>query len=140
MIDAKEIRIGNAVFKKDAIIAASGGVTYANRLHIINHYDIYHMVEDGDPTNHPIPLNPEWLERCGFKRMNAGWINGSGSMSFYDKDSQAGNGFYEMEYGTRGCSAVFIYLHQLQNLYYSLTGEELTVNNEHLQSTSRRPR
>lgn len=78
---------------------------------------------------YPIPLTPEWLERCGFKRMNAGWINDSGSLSFYDKDSETGNGVYKMEYGTRNYAAGFLYLHQLQNLYFALTGEELEIKN-----------
>lgn len=74
----------------------------------------------------PIPLTPEWLAKCGFNKLNAGWINSSGSMCFYDRARDM-NGYYTMDYGTRNYVARFKNVHQLQNLFFALTGEELNV-------------
>lgn len=81
----------------------------------------------------PIPLTPEILEKCGFKK------NGT-----FDKQFNNGNQIeidlsdeYKGEVwlgGSDSCTngmgfvANCQYLHQLQNLYFALTGEELTVN------------
>jgi len=76
---------------------------------------------------HPIPLTPEILEKCGFKKLNNAWVPIDYSATDYFKWSFT---IWDNKDGTyRYNSAEFIpelkYLHQLQNLYYALTGEEL---------------
>ena len=76
---------------------------------------------------HPIPLTPEILEKCGFKKLNNAWVPIDYSATDYLKWSFT---IWDNKDGTyRYNSAEFIpelkYLHQLQNLYYALTGEEL---------------
>jgi len=80
----------------------------------------------------PIPLNEEWLikfgwiwnEECksyekypnGDARMNLQWRDLSGSYTMFN-------------YVLKALIAERIYyVHQLQNLFYALTGEELTIN------------
>jgi len=72
----------------------------------------------------PILLTPDILEKCGFENIDA-----NDQYSSYKKESltiriMAGN-------STRAkisdCEFVCQYLHQLQNLYFDLTGEELEV-------------
>lgn len=78
----------------------------------------------------PIPLTPEILEKCGFDiKINP--IDGERtlyrkeSISFYalkgkiqfERTEVIGNKITHIES-----------LHQLQNLYFALTGEELTIN------------
>ena len=81
----------------------------------------------------PIPLNEEWLLKCGFKKVK------------YDEDEYLYNFIYknlildvwgtkltetQREYIFRHFDIVnhIKYVHQLQNLYFSLTGEELTIH------------
>lgn len=143
MINAKELRIGNYVHKIDAA-ASEGKIDYSNRLHVISHNDIYHIVEDGDPTNHPIPLTPEWLERCGFiglthlgKKEYSLEIDDELTIEvcFYDHltirlvitndncDENIALGQFVCYRTIPQCNL----LHQLQNIYHSLTGEELEI-------------
>lgn len=88
----------------------------------------------------PIPITEEWLVKCGFVKDSKieylmGHINNTYTKSYliigtydnvfspcvrmYDRDDWA---YYE-EIGEN-----IKYLHQLQNLYFALTGEELTIN------------
>lgn len=74
----------------------------------------------------PIPLTTEILEKAGFKKIEGiGWecynltnydisvyLNGFATIRTYDEDADK-----------FPCK----YLHQLQNLYYALTGEELDI-------------
>jgi len=73
----------------------------------------------------PIPLTEEWLVKFGFNIL----LTEKESI-LYRKNSQDVNvhpigGF---TYGVRGVPVVKIKnVHQLQNLYFALTGEELTI-------------
>lgn len=77
----------------------------------------------------PIPLTAEWLERCGFKKGSSyigigyHW-DGPNEISIVEQnvDKEDTYRLYGSEW-TIGND--FKYLHQLQNLYFSLTGEEL---------------
>lgn len=85
----------------------------------------------------PIPLNEEWLLKFGFeKRDNCYRLDsGAGSIVIDVSDiltAILGDGVYihsgtsdHLEHGFY--SAHIEYIHQLQNLYFALTGEELTV-------------
>src|SRR6266516_2837844 len=66
----------------------------------------------------PIPITPEWLERCTFKKD----FNIS---RYFETD----NYLIDLNQGQdlSGISVEIKYLHQLQNLYYALTGEELSI-------------
>jgi len=81
----------------------------------------------------PIPLTPEILEKCGFENDNVfekmfKYLN----KSIYDTDKltfRKEEGFICFDgIKYRTLLKHIIYLHQLQNLYFALTGEELTVN------------
>ena len=74
----------------------------------------------------PIPLTEEWLERIGFHHIK-------GSQVFTRHDWFCGVVFND-EYGyqvilKKDNWSMFFgeYVHQLQNLYFALTGEELTI-------------
>lgn len=85
----------------------------------------------------PIPLTPEILEKCGWVTLDAE----SDIMTWGPEDdsfSISNNGGLDDERNQPyyfACDRNFIelkreikYLHQLQNLYFALTGEELPVN------------
>lgn len=71
----------------------------------------------------PIPLTEEILIRLGFKKGIAGYEKGDFDIRNY--------GEYWIEYGLQiqGFCPAIKYVHQLQNLFYALTGTELTLNN-----------
>lgn len=77
----------------------------------------------------PIPLTEEWMERLGF-RLDVRQPGQFDEQEVWTKD---GIDFYEH---SEGWSIFFNfskthvrYVHQLQNLFFSLVGEELTVKN-----------
>lgn len=80
-----------------------------------------------------IPLTEEWLLMFGFVR---GGFSKKASDSFYEIAVGASglfinpdNGVVWIERGTNifNNPALIEYVHQLQNLYFALTGEELTI-------------
>lgn len=74
-----------------------------------------------------IELTPEVLEACGFEFVEHFWSNSKGSAIHYDLNNNSVRLAFVGPIFPIVASNVK-YLHQLQNLYYSLTGEELTVN------------
>lgn len=74
----------------------------------------------------PIPLNDEWLLRFGFERSGVYYVKDE--VYIYDTcrlciDSEE-YGYFEYKFNYT--SKLLVYVHQLQNLYFALTGEELT--------------
>lgn len=76
----------------------------------------------------PIPLTEDILLKCGFVRkkfgidpynLQDGWLKFSFGLTIWED----GRLFYEW----MGGNIEVKHLHQLQNLYYSLTGKELKV-------------
>ena len=84
----------------------------------------------------PIPLTEEWLERMGFSRIDG---NGAGNVYGFIGDDMLvnddlkfvymfkGHGLPNMEEKFLRRNKEFKYVHQLQNLYFALTGSELTI-------------
>ena len=66
----------------------------------------------------PIPLTEEWLLRFGFEAIDDGW---------YQKVEFTWN-IYDYLVRWNGNVINAQYVHQIQNLYFALTGEELTIN------------
>ncbi len=103
---ANELRIGNWFIEKDEVKQFDG--------------DFYHLLGCD-----PIPLNTNWLLKLGFEyNDNIGLYQKDG----FDVDIEDGVycHFYLNEYGD--WYKDIEYVHQLQNLYFALTGEELTYN------------
>jgi hypothetical protein len=73
----------------------------------------------------PIPLNEEWLVKFGFKKIGGKesylWVLNGFELS------EISSGFF-IEFGSDNKKTFFpLYIHQLQNLIYALSGEELTI-------------
>jgi hypothetical protein len=67
-----------------------------------------------------IPLNEKWLEKFGFKCVD------TYDDHHYYLDSKHGFSL-NRSFQHLDCEYDLEYVHQLQNLYWSLTGEELTI-------------
>ena len=72
----------------------------------------------------PIPINKEWLEKFGFVFTYGVWLKATHETRI------------KVEYAGSHCQLIgvveyigkpFEYVHQLQNLYFALTGEELIL-------------
>lgn len=70
----------------------------------------------------PIPLTEEWLVKFGFEKQMFEPCNTYSKNRILIDWRVVGNRFEEYFYKTE-----VKYVHQLQNLYFALTGEELTI-------------
>lgn len=78
----------------------------------------------------PIELTPEILEKCGFKyetKDKNHFVKDQGKQLYVS--IYLGDGDYQPQICDDGIMSItlqpILYLHQLQNLYFALTGEEL---------------
>lgn len=119
MIKANELRIGNLINYgyKVAIVNAireDGGLNVKLENTLLGaEFECFK----------PIPLTPEILENVGFINRDSYWHSKDFSM-FLEGD-------YYFQYISTPTSNGFLkvnYLHQLQNLYFALTNEELEIN------------
>jgi hypothetical protein len=72
--------------------------------------------------NDPIPLDSEVFSHCGFRKVSKN-IFTRGGVTLLNKES----GFELLHLLAEKATKV-MYLHQLQNLYFAIKGEELAVN------------
>jgi hypothetical protein len=142
MIKANELRLGNLVYSPDLLgdieIARVYSITLADVM--VQGKEIKHAV--GMEILEPIPLTTEWIERFCFRLNDPQWTdkNGSTGKTFdtlhprnFDvfQDDEDGK-FYRVidcsEYDEHLHLDIEIeHVHQLQNLYFALTGEELVL-------------
>lgn len=103
---ANELRTGNYVY---------------DTLGKVNTY----IVKEPHNQVKPIPLTEEWLLKFGFER--SGLYNVKDEVYVYDEYGLTDTGF---EYRFNYTQIKLKYVHQLQNLYFALTGKELTFKSE----------
>jgi hypothetical protein len=132
MIKANELRIGNFVVydENETDINLWKEVKQISSTHVGTGYRKLLSLD----LLFPIRLTPEILEKAGFeKNPHVGWGNISGVYSIDKWWSVAKNedgwlfGFDDIDEGFVTLTTIN-HLHQLQNLYFSLTGEELKIN------------
>jgi len=116
-----ELRVGNIIEKK-FLIWGSEAETYWQWSYV--GIDEFKDVEKYSENYRALELNDGWLLRLGFKEETKRWnttrwfsFNGFG----FWMDSMAL--FSIGDHYIAGCK----YVHQLQNLYFALTGEEIKI-------------
>lgn len=128
-----ELRIGNKVGSGNEIITVNeiieSGINPKWGIHDNNPYD-----EITFDLIYGIPLTEEWLLKFGFERYDELDVNG-----YLGYKCNQNKGYcIDMYINSKGkCCAHYLktalslnhpqYVHQLQNLYFSLTGEELKI-------------
>jgi len=113
-MEAKELRIGNTILYKGKVIDISMVVLFQ-----LYHLSDNHADSKKDKLQYePIPLTEEWLLRFGFKHY------GQGEAIFCHKKIYL---YYRNNifYFHKTIRFEILYVHQLQNLYFALTGLEL---------------
>lgn len=121
---ANELRIGNYItaFDLDGDYVEVGFLS--TRLETIQ--GTYYKYSQCNP----IPITEEWLKRFGLvskgiKGIKVFYIRGMQCELNEDRVTCA---FYDNEYGAEPDTIIHkYYIHQLQNLYFALTGEELEI-------------
>lgn len=121
-MNATEVRLGNWINKKYKDYGTdqfywSNAQVISNDIEGITVY----------PDNYKaIPLTEEWLVKMGFDgNPNNGYVKNFIELGYIVQDE-----YFEFEYFRQGISSLIVqvkYVHQLQNLYFALTGQELTI-------------
>lgn len=123
-LKARELRLGN-------LITSDGDVFVVNRIdEEFVHAGAYIISKLGlDNVDYGIPLSEEWLMKFGFedKRGYEFPSYRKGLLLVYGRPNNewiyiVGKGMTAFESDPKP-----LYVHQLQNLYFALTGEELTI-------------
>lgn len=127
MIQANELRIGNWVHWYETCKVTAIDTNGGNYISIVTNRG-EHRIEIDIERFKPIPLTPEILEKAGFV------IDYSWQIPKVQKDNfvmyiDNSDGFtLSANFGhIQQLDVEIKYLHQLQNLYYCLTGKELEI-------------
>lgn len=156
-MNVREIRIGNWIFDDEGCLCKVIGLSpfdHSVRCDEIEGCNILVDVfpQDGrilsgyetdSPDCKPIPITEEWLLRFGFKKggtpnYNFKLIDQEEIQEFYifcnhigdQNNYRFGITLVDSEYTETDELSISLqiqYVHQLQNIYFSLTGEELTI-------------
>lgn len=103
--------------------------------YILVNNNLQQVVELPLPSNcteentEPIPLTEEWLVKIGFEKRYSGYgAKGYKGYDFIIEDSFDICAFTDgIYYSDCGYKLKINHIHQLQNLYFALTGEELAI-------------
>lgn len=116
-MEAKELRLGNLVYLPSEAV-----------------YSVDVLYKDYDMLKHwkPIPLTEDWLLKSGLKEFDGYFQKNMGFYSFKIKEGVDISGdvyFHPEKYSWTmfGFVGRLYFVHQLQNMYFALTGEELTI-------------
>ena len=116
-----ELRIGNLINDNAEVIGIVKGGIYVKP---VGKHEITSYRHDQLKS---IPLTEEWLKKFGFVKSSQDermWIDdNTGWFMIYEKD-----GYYKFSTSESVYGKQFNKVHQFQNLYFTLTGEELIIN------------
>lgn len=133
MIEASELRIGNYLFD------AKERLCEVMKIEITEDREFYAGAVYGGITslpNKPIPLTEEWLIKLGLKKLKP-WLysfpNSSELLLWSNRNEEFNHteknyfsfALIEEERGQRLFGKMVVYVHELQNTFFALKGEEL---------------
>jgi hypothetical protein len=118
-MEARELRIGNLVKYKGDIHPVTSIDSTINWVYLNENIDCsLYSIE-------PVILTEEWILKFGFE-----YVDYAGSYCYKDHlidETHEGFVFNLFCSNDKDCIVKIKYVHQLQNLYFTLTGEELTL-------------
>lgn len=120
MIQPNELRIGNWVKDERGRLVTIHGIESNWNYVWLNHlngHGIYCLEKE---RIEPIPLTPEVLEKCGFFEYISYYLKSGVRITKFLQ-----HGGVDFAYTGDSIYTEVKHLHQLQNLYFALTGEEL---------------
>ena len=132
-MDVRELRLGNLVSEFVLGVCPVGGIESDVKndgiVWLRDNYMRYHI--DGDNIE-PIPLTGKWIKKLGFTKIRKGvWCKEYGGWYYQIEKHPSFPEGYILFIDVTGVSAPpsvkIKYVHELQNLYYALTGEELII-------------
>jgi len=146
MLHAKDLRYGNKVFnKKGEVITVqqihSSTIVYDTAINVSRRHlskvsgfynaasyttQVVEVVKEADMQEiEPIKLTPKVLESCGFRNfVRDEWILTHGNTH---TDFELSDDGLRLRHNTTSRVPIK-YLHQLQNFYYAIAGQELEIN------------
>ena len=113
-MEAKELRIGNYVQDEDGHIV---------QMELI-YFSVIFKCRLSEDDIYPIPLTEEWLLKFGFENIDTNENGGDNYWYLSKGDFMLDRSFQSLQMNT---GFDLSHVHQLQNLYFALTGEELTI-------------
>ena len=117
-LSATELRIGNLVGIASSLNFSIGKVTLISNNRIL----LDNKISNKNHKFIPIELTEEWLLRFGFEKDNElNFVKFSFKVHFWSN-------YNSYMYGWIGGNIEIKYVHQLQNIYFALTGQELILN------------
>jgi hypothetical protein len=131
MINVKELRVDNLVFRKSIkkdepletvkLLGIDGSFDVVD----IKNKDCYIYEQISVEELHGINISESVLLRYGFKKTETLGIE---TYNYTLNDFRFNTAlFWKLQYKNEFTRKNILYLHELQNLYYLLTGDELTV-------------
>lgn len=137
-MEARELRIGNFLYYKDTNDLGTVELIHKNHYECRDEFGIF----TPNCKYNPIPLTKEWFEKFGFEKADNDY-----KIQFQKNDGFGNSNYWiYVDTGIDNESNEFIiqlvseegdwftsknkYVHQLQNLYFALTNEELTIKNQ----------
>ena len=136
-MEAKELRIGNLLYlafaKKNVVVSGIDVIEISEITHnLIRFKDGINFSVSKIELFEPILLTEEWLLKFGFEKSNLDEDNAWLELKYrYLKFSSDESVEFKKVYLTiNKMDIICKYVHQLQNLYFALTGEELTIKNQ----------
>lgn len=76
----------------------------------------------------PIPLSPELLIKAGFEEQSSSWYSKHNVAIMLGYTEKHGDFFHFATTDKLVLSPAYKYVHQLQNIYYIIEGEELEIS------------
>lgn len=128
---SKELRIGNLIGwhdgnREDFLPIEIQGIV-GKRIHV-NVNGSNQFCHESYQSFLPIPLTEEWLLKFGFEKHNNLFFSNHDYFSYIELGAYGCDGLYG--YCLNDEKSIYHklkYVHQLQNLYFALTNEELTL-------------
>lgn len=136
---AQELRIGNYI---NTSALGDFKISKKDMIDIIKYDGEMHMTNPTKPVLKPIPLTEEWLLKFGFdkdlfvvddenqKTSDVVYRIDKDKFVTFSMSAPKGNIWFPMLKNKDGGNWLLYgikHVHQLQNLYFALTGEELTI-------------